>query len=291
MDAPEPWLVDAVVRALGHAPARWRRAMGGYTPASRWSMHFADGSSAFVKAATTVPTAQWLRWEYAFYSRLQATFLARMLGWDDSGPWPVLILEDLSGAQWPPPWDAGKVRAVLDALAMVASTAPPPGLPPLAERAPKLFLGWDQVAAEPGPFLSLGLCSAKWLERALPALQGSQQMALFEGECLVHSDIRSDNLCFVDGRTVFVDWNLASVGNPLLDVAGWLPSLEFEGGPPPEAVSTEAGVFAGIVAGYFAANAGLPTIPGAPFVRRVQREQLSTALPWAARTLGLPPPA
>jgi hypothetical protein len=43
------------------------------------------------------------------------------------------------------------------------------------------------------------------------------------------------------------------------------------------------------LAGFFAARAGLPIIPDAPLVRRVQREQLSTALPWAQRALGLTP--
>ena len=39
-----------------------------------------------------------------------------------------------------------------------------------------------------------------------------------------------------------------------------------------------------------AARAGLPGISDAPRVRLVQRQQLQTALPWAARALGLPPP-
>jgi len=41
------------------------------------------------------------------------------------------------------------------------------------------------------------------------------------------------------------------------------------------------------VSGFFAARAGLPDIPDAPSARRVQREQLSTALPWAQRALHL----
>ena len=45
---------------------------------------------------------------------------------------------------------------------------------------------------------------------------------------------------------------------------------------------------AALVSGFFASRAGLPIIPDAPFVRRVQREQLSTALPWVQRALGLP---
>jgi len=291
VDGPEAWIVEGVARATGRAPESWRRTVGGYTPASRWAVTFSDGSTAFVKAATTPPTAQWLRWEHAFYAEVRAGFVARMIAWDASGPWPVLVLEDLSGAAWPPPWDAGRIAAVLDTLRTVAKTPPPAGLPRLVGRAPKMFLGWDEVASDPAPFLSLGLCSAGWFENALPTLLASQHLELFEGSDLVHFDVRSDNLCFIEGRTVLVDWNLASIGNALVDVASWLPSLEFEGGPAPEEVSPESSVFAGMVAGYFAANAGKPVIPDAPFVRRVQREQLSTALPWAARALGLPPPA
>ena len=288
MDVPEPWIVDAVERATGNRPERWRKTQGGYTPASRWVVTFSDGTSAFVKAATTPATAQWLGFERAFYETVRASFVATMLGWDDAGPWPVLVLEDLSGATWPPPWDDARVAAVVNTLGAVARTAGPPGLPRLAGRAPKMFRGWDEVARDPAPFLSLGMCSAGWLDEALPALLSSQRMELCDGTGLVHFDVRSDNLCFAQGRTVLVDWNLPCIGNPLFDVAFWLPSLECEGGPAPEQVSEQAGSFAGMVAGYFAANAGKPVIPDAPFVRRVQREQLSTALPWAARSLGLP---
>ena len=45
--------------------------------------------------------------------------------------------------------------------------------------------------------------------------------------------MRSDNICFRDGGAIFVDWNWATFGNPLLDLAGWLPSLACEGGPKP----------------------------------------------------------
>ncbi|MGH3031166.1 MAG: hypothetical protein ACRDNE_10445 [Gaiellaceae bacterium] len=73
-------------------------------------------------------------------------------------------------------------------------------------------------------------------------------------------------------------------------MAAWLPSLEAEGGPPPEALLPEAPEAAAFMSGFFAARAGLPPIPTAPHVREIQLAQLLTALPWAARALGLPPP-
>ena len=44
------------------------------------------------------------------------------------------------------------------------------------------------------------------------------------------------------------------------------------------------------VAGFFCARAGDPPIPDAPHVRPLQIRQATTALPWAARALGLPEP-
>ena len=32
--------------------------------------------------------------------------------------------------------------------------------------------------------------------------------------------MRSDNICFRDWGAIFVDWNWATFGNPLLDLAG-----------------------------------------------------------------------
>ena len=77
--------------------------------------------------------------------------------------------------------------------------------------------------------------------------------------------------------------------NPDLDIAGWAPSLHAEGGPPPEEILPGAGPLAAVISGYFAERAGRPVIPTAPRVREVQRKQLRTALPWAARVLGLAP--
>ena len=75
-------------------------------------------------------------------------------------------------------------------------------------------------------------------------------------------------------------------------MAAWLPSLHAEGGPRPEEVLPEGTAeLAALLAGYFSAHAGRPPIPEAPHVRGLQLRQARTALPWAARALGLPPPA
>jgi len=210
-----------------------------------------------------------------------------LLGFDDDGVRPVLALEDLSAAEWPPPWTEARVAAVLEAVDAVHRTAPPAYL---TQHLRDLREDWDTIAAEPAPFLGVGICSREWLESALPVLTAAAADAPLAGEALVHLDIRSANLCFRDGRALILDWNHAQLANPDLDVAFWLPSLHEEGGPPPEEILPNAPELAAWVAGFFAARAGLPAIPDAPHVRPLQVRQVRTALPWAARALGLPVP-
>jgi len=179
----------------------------------------------------------------------------RLLGWDDAGL-PMLVLEDLSGCVWPPPWDAGRVAAVRRSLAELSRRTPVPQLP--RAREPAYPGGWAEVAANPAPLLSLGLCSPGWLEQALATLLTAAAPELLDGDAVVHLDVRSDNVCFRGGRALLVDWNLTAVGNPDFDLAFWLPSLHAEGGPQPEQVADiPAGVVA-LVAGFLAARAGLP---------------------------------
>ena len=88
---------------------------------------------------------------------------------------------------------------------------------------------------------------------------------------------------------MLVDWNWVRHGHRHFDLAGWLPSLQFEGGPAPERFLPDAPGLASIIAGFFASRAGFPIIPHAPYVRQIQKIQLSTALPWAIRAIGLEP--
>ncbi|HEY7399267.1 MAG TPA: phosphotransferase [Actinomycetota bacterium] len=294
MDRPAEDDVARVARALGGVPAAWREVRrGGQTAAGRWIAALDDGRSAFVKVGWTVDTASWVRDEHLFYARTRGLpFAPRMVGWDDDGERPILLLEDLSDAHWPPPWRAGDVEAVLATLSALAATPPPPDVPRAADSQFGLD-GWPEIENDPQPFLALELCSATWLEQALPTFREASVRALVDGDALLHFDVRSDNVCLRDGRAILVDWNFACIGNPLFDVAAWLPSLHAEGGPAPEDVIGRPdgiGEIASWLAGFFGAHAGRPPIPDAPHVRPLQLMQARTALPWAARVMGLPPP-
>jgi hypothetical protein len=252
-------------------------------------MAFDDGSSAFVKAAATAETAVRLRAEARVYTALNASFAPRLLGWDDSEDYPVLILEDLSMAHWPPPWSPKRIQQVRQTLESVWAASASVDVPSLEAARPQLA-GWRRVAEDPAPFLQLGLCSMGWLTRALPDLLAAENAAVLEGGDLLHFDVRSDNIAFLGDRAVLVDWDSATRGNGILDVVAWLPSLHAEGGPTPDTIVANESALVALIAGYWAARAGLPVPVGAPRVREVQLQQLRVALPWAARVLGLPRP-
>jgi Phosphotransferase enzyme family len=289
---PDSTDLDAALEEmLGSPITRREHVPTGYTHMERWRVTTADGRRAFVKDAVDDTSAGWLRAEDRMYRALAgAPYLVGLLAFRD-GDRPILALEDVGGDHWPPPWRPGDVEAVLATLEQVAATPPPEGL--AAVSTSSIVRGWDEVAADPQPFLGIGWAGSAWLDRSLPHLRAAASACDLDGGALLHLDIRSDNLCVrADGRVAIVDWNLAGIGPPRIDVAFWLPSLAAEGGPSPEAVLPDAPNEAALVAGFFASRVGLPIISVAPMVRVVVLRQLAVALPWACRALGIegPPP-
>ncbi|MBA2567730.1 MAG: phosphotransferase [Actinobacteria bacterium] len=262
----------------------------GYTPARRLLVSLADGTTVFAKVAVNESTAEWLAAEHVVYSQVEGPFLPRFLGYDDAKP-ALLLLEDLSDAHWPPPWPEGSIAAVLGSLEKVAATGPPHRVPPVEIYREEILEGWALVAQDTGPFLSFELCSREWLVDALPILLEAARTAPIEGESLLHFDVRSDNIALVSDRAVLVDWNWACIGNPMLELATWAPSLHVEGGPPPEELVPGCPPgFPALLAGFWAARIGLPPPEGAaPGLRDLQLAQLRVVLPWAVRALDLTP--
>jgi hypothetical protein len=280
MEARVAAAVGRPVRSLRRVETR------GYAKAYHAIAEFEDGSTAFVKAGAEEVTSEFLRDELRFYQSVQGSFMPLLLGYGEDDP-PFLVIEDLSEGRWPPPWDVTAIEAVRESLAAVWATAPPDWVPPITEETEWLLGGWTEIEKDPEPFLSLGLCSANWLDASLPVLREAAESAPLDGEALLHLDVRSDNICLTDRGAVLVDWNLAHRGNPDLDLAGWASSLHMEGGPTPEQLLPGAGQLGAALAGFFGARAGLPPPTTAPKVREVQRAQLEVALPWACRELGL----
>ena len=123
MEGPRREDVARIGELTGRRPIRFRRAAGGYTAAERWVVDLEGGPGAFAKIGVDPLTAGWLRQEHRAYAALDGDFMPELRGWDD-GERPLLLLEDLSGCFWPPPWDAGKVDQVLEAVARLQAADP-----------------------------------------------------------------------------------------------------------------------------------------------------------------------
>jgi Ser/Thr protein kinase RdoA (MazF antagonist) len=118
---------------------------------------------------------------------------------------------------------------------------------------------------------------------------------------LLHTDARSDNLRWKNGRLYLVDWAEAVAGPPELDAAFFIQSIAVESPLDPETILEwyrqihpfdpevmEAAIYA--AAAFFADRAWLPELPGLPRLRTFQRRQLHVTLGWALRWLGLETP-
>jgi len=280
-----------VERLLAGSVVAAQPVQGGYTPAARWLVTLRDGQRVFAKMGTNEHTIEALRLEAQIYQQLAGSFMPRFIAFQDDASEPLLLLEDLSGGFWPPPWQGPLVEEVRQALdALHESRAPLEPFADLAGHMANEADGWLQVASDPAPFLALGLTDSKWLDHALPRLIDASARTRTDGDEVVHFDVRSDNICRTARGVVLIDWNCACLGNGALDTGFWLPSLHAEGGPAPEEILADRPDIAAYVSGFFAARAGLPAIPEAPRVRHVQLAQLIPALNWAARELALPAP-
>lgn len=286
---PSAELIQAVAKQLGSQPTTWRSITRGYTAAECWIFTLADARTVFVKYATDTRTSQWLHSEWQMYQGIQAAFMPELLGTGMASDLPFLILEDLTHATWPPPWTDESIALVKAGLQDLRSTQLPGHLEALEDLRPELG-GWQRIAEDPQPFLSLKVCSEAWLKKNLARLKEAEIATILAGDELVHLDIRSDNLCLVGNQVKFIDWNYARRGNGLIDLVGWLPSLHLEDGPAPWDILTDEPELISLIAGYFAYHAPLPPHSPNPLHREFQKAQLRIALNWACRVLNLPIP-
>ena len=285
---PSASLLERVKTLMASAPVEWREMKKGHTAAETWVMRFENGQSAFVKHATDEQTATWLKSEQSVYEFVQQDFLPELLAWD-AEEFPILILEDLSNARTVPPWKENDIRRVFELLDMLTQTKLPEIFRSLTDY-PEPFNGWQEIAKDPLAFLKTGFATPHWLEATLPALVEAETAADLKGDSLVHTDFRSDNIFFHRDHTLLIDWNWACKGNPKFDLISWLPTLHVEGGPPPWDVMLDEKELIAMQAGYLARRVSNPPADLNESIRRLQETQLRSALPWAAKALGLPPP-
>jgi aminoglycoside phosphotransferase (APT) family kinase protein len=297
--------VRSLVEARAGAPVVSATSAGtGFTPGFASRLVLDDGSSVFVKAASSADDRRhgWAlsdayREEVRKVSHLPADIGAPRLRWHedreiDGEQWVVAAFDFVDGQPPRRPWRDVELSLVLDKLAAVAprlAPAPPAlGLESLEEH---LAGGAaDRIAAvasrEPDD---------EWLstvsELCADALAGA-----IGGTSIVHMDLREDNVLIdVAGEVWFVDWNWPVVGAAWVDLVCILLSAAGDGhdadallaahpigrGVDPHAVDS----LLAVVWTFWAVAVDEPAPHGSPHLRDHQRWYLEASRGWLERRL------
>lgn len=314
-------LEDLLHSRISEATPVW----GGYGPSATFAIRTENGRGYFCKGTHPGHTEEGgsaIRRERAVYEAFPELqrFAPRYHGFAQEGAWQFLILDAIESRQRVPPWTDGAFRQVTEMLARFHRSMPATARSTFKALdvifAPNLCAihsGWKSLSENPSrrtAFLSLFAdpsAAGRWLGRHIESFVQLESMAAQLGGPFswIHQDIRSDNILFKeDTEILLADWPYLGYGPILIDVAFFLPSVWGEGGPSAmgglREYERQSGLYfserdiqiaVATVAGFFAARAGEPEIPGLPRLRWVQRLQLFPSLEWLSQVAGVEPPA
>ncbi len=205
---------------LGGRITSARPAPGGYSQAQRWIVG-TDNLVLFAKIGTPPIADVSLRHEASVYEQVDLPCMPRVLGWEDDGSLPILLLEDLSAGHWPPPWTPDSITQLLGTIDECHRANAP--LQTFEAVHGTRDGWWLRLAADPSAFLDLGVVDGPWLRKSLTVLIEAESGVDPRGSAVTHFDLRSDNVCFLGADTRIIDWSMACLGNPKLDLGFFLP--------------------------------------------------------------------
>lgn len=316
--AVPPGVRAEVDRVLDGRVAAGNRAWGGYGPSPTFRLRLKDGRRFFLKAVSP-DSNEFQRSahdrELKVYSELKSLispWAPAFITEFEASDWRIMLLEDL-GPKSAPPWRASVVRRVATQFAefheSTLGAKLPEWLRSTADAVGSRGIQWPLDRGDPSHRLLAAMAgeeaanATRWLATNSGVL-GEAAAAYYaqnERECLLHLDVRSDNLRFMDGRLRLFDWPHVAAGGPEFDCVMFAQAVEVEGGPPAETVlewysnrlplepERVTGAIA-VASGFFAFHSWQPEIPGLPRLRPFQVAQLRVTLRWAAERLGLTEP-
>jgi hypothetical protein len=288
----------AIERLLGSPVVAFASRPGGYTRAVTGRVMLRDGRAHFVKTvAPDCPPDDPLVEDLVHERDALLAIAAGSAGSrvpaiisTAGGPSPLIVLEDLSAATWPPPYP-DDLRPLVQALRDLSKVVPPPSLPALADEE-GAGGSWHRIADDRAAFLGIGLVDGAWLDRALPALVDAEGRVQLAGNGLVHGDLWYANLCFAPRGPVIVDWGSAMRGNPVLDRATLAMDLVIEGRDPGPLDVPDLPAWLAFLAGHLAREATLappPIVDPDSALRADQAADVGQLLPVVVTLLDLPP--
>ncbi|HKN98607.1 MAG TPA: aminoglycoside phosphotransferase family protein, partial [Pseudonocardiaceae bacterium] len=219
----------AAVETLVGAPVTGSRGTaGGFTGSLAEIVTCRDGRRWFVKGSGR--GAEVYRREHDIVRALPPGLpVPACRGLVDAGGWTLLVFEAVAGQTVTEPWQDDTLAAALDSVRQLYDElTPAPVTPalPVEVALRSTFSAWRE---RPDWADDLGL------NVDLLARLESEWPAYAHGDCLLHCDLRADNMIVDrDGRVWVVDWPSAVVGAPFFDVVIFLVTVAVDGRHDPE---------------------------------------------------------
>jgi hypothetical protein len=312
----------ATERLLGARVLRATRRFGGYGPSATFHLSLADSRTAFFKGVYPLPEGSGVRWALDEEERVYLELQQHITPWapDYYGSlrldgWHAMLMESVTGEKIPPWSDSAGRRAARSYAEFHAGTVGTATTLPdwLSREAHLEFTGyWQGIAADEsrlarlaalGPSSKVGRAIAEWVtDHAADLTAAEVPLRETKRFCLLHFDTRSDNVRLDGDLLRMFDWPWTAVGPPEFDFGAFAQSVASEGGPDPELLTSwysevlpiDASVLTAVavgISGFFADRGSRPAMPELPRLRSFQRLQMKASLSWAARRVGLAPPA
>lgn len=284
---------ESVQAALGSAVIDAQAQTSGFSPGLAVRAKLSDGRAVFLKGvATDHPVHGMYADEAAINRSLSGQVpVPRMLESWEAGGWLLMAFEDIDGGHpdlSPGSADLVAVIRLLDQLPKTVSPSPIPDAPTVASVLEGGFHGWRALVdqqAELDP----------WSARHIEQLAAIERDWLGEsaGDCLLHVDLRADNMLMRDGDALAIDWAYLHQGAAWIDPAFLVPQLIRAGHTPARAEALIAGLtswtaassdaitsFAAAQAGYWERSSRLPAPPGVPYLRGYQADMAAIGRSW-----------